>query len=41
VVYLRAPDAWFQTAPFSEEWKKGEMMSLDEAIAYALEHVAE
>jgi hypothetical protein len=41
VIYLRAPATWLQTAPFSKEWRKGEMMSLDEAIAYALEHIAE
>jgi hypothetical protein len=41
VIYLRAPATWFQTAPFSKEWRKGEMMSLDDAVAYALEHVAE
>jgi hypothetical protein len=41
VTYLRAPDAWFQTAPFSEEWKKGEMMSLDEAVALALKREGE
>jgi hypothetical protein len=34
----QAPAGWLQTAPFSEEWAKGEMMSMDRAVTYALEH---
>jgi hypothetical protein len=27
---------WLQPAPLTEEWEKGEMMSMDQAVAYAL-----
>ncbi len=33
----QAPAGWLQTAPFSEEWVKGEMMSMDQAVASSLE----
>jgi tetratricopeptide (TPR) repeat protein len=36
-----APAGWLQMAPFSDEWAKGEMISMDQAITYALEHVTE
>lgn len=36
-----APAGWLQTAPFSEEWAKGERMSMDQAVALALECEAE
>ncbi|RPI82165.1 MAG: helix-turn-helix domain-containing protein [Chloroflexi bacterium] len=36
-VYSQAPASWLQTASLSEEWKEGEKMSLDQAVAYALE----
>jgi predicted ATPase/transcriptional regulator with XRE-family HTH domain len=32
-----APAGWLQTAPFSEEWAKGERMSMEQAVALALE----
>jgi len=41
VIYPRAPATWLQTAPCSQEWRTGEMMSLDEAVAYALKRKAE
>jgi len=34
----QAPDAWLQLAPSMKEWAEGEMMSLDQAVAYALDH---
>ncbi|MGE5221969.1 MAG: ATP-binding protein, partial [Omnitrophica WOR_2 bacterium] len=34
---LKAPDTWLRAAPLSEEWSKGEGMSQDQAVAYALE----
>jgi len=33
----QAPAGWLQAAPFSEEWAKGEKMSMDQAVAYALD----
>ncbi len=33
----QAPAGWLQTAPFSEEWAEGEKMTMDQAVAYALE----
>jgi predicted ATPase/transcriptional regulator with XRE-family HTH domain len=32
----KAPAGWLQTAPLTEEWAKGEMMSMDQAVAYAM-----
>jgi len=40
-LYLKAPETWLRTAPSSEEWITGEMMPLDQAVAYALEREAE
>jgi predicted ATPase/transcriptional regulator with XRE-family HTH domain len=37
-VYLLAPSAWLEMAPSSREWADGEKMSLEQAVAYALEH---
>jgi predicted ATPase/transcriptional regulator with XRE-family HTH domain len=36
----QAPAGWLQAAPLSEEWAKGEKMSMDQAVAYALESEA-
>ena len=40
-LYHHAPVNWLETAPFSEEWKAGEMMLSDQAVAYALERETE
>ena len=40
-INLQAPATWLRTAPSSKEWTKGEMMSTDQAVAYALKHVPE
>ena len=32
----QAPPGWLQTVPYSEEWAKGEMMTMDQAVAYVL-----
>lgn len=37
----QAPAAWLRTASFSKEWAKGEGMSADQAVAYALEREGE
>jgi hypothetical protein len=34
----QAPAAWLQLAPSMKEWAEGEMMSPDQAVAYALKH---
>jgi len=39
-LYLKAPETWLRAAPSSEEWITGEMMSPDQAVAYALEREA-
>jgi predicted ATPase/transcriptional regulator with XRE-family HTH domain len=39
-IFLQAPASWLQSAPFSEVWSKGERMSTDQAVAYALEREA-
>lgn len=40
-LHRRAPAAWLQTAPSSQEWKQGEMMPLDQIVAFALERETE
>ncbi len=35
-LYLKAPSAWLQAAASSKEWTRGEVMSTDQAVAYAL-----
>lgn len=35
-MHQHAPTTWFQTDPSSKEWKRGEMMPLDEVVSYAL-----
>ncbi len=40
-IQFRAPAEWLRKAPFSREWKEGETMSVDQAVAYALEHETE
>ncbi len=35
-LYLKAPSAWLQAAASSKEWARGEMMSTDQAVAFAL-----
>jgi hypothetical protein len=37
----QAPAGWLQVAPFSEEWAKGDMMSMDQAVAYSLDEETE
>jgi len=37
LVDRQAPAGWLQRVSFSEEWAKGEMLSMDQAVAYALE----
>ncbi len=36
-VYLKAPATWLQKAPTSGDWSMGEMLSLDQAVSYALQ----
>jgi predicted ATPase/transcriptional regulator with XRE-family HTH domain len=35
-LYFHAPADWFETSPFSKEWEEGEVMSADQAVAFAL-----
>ena len=35
-LYLHAPEIWLETAPLSKEWEEGEIMSADQAVAFAL-----
>lgn len=35
-LYLHAPATWLETASFSREWEEGEIMSPDQAVAFAM-----
>lgn len=40
-LHRKIPAAWLQIASSSQEWQRGEMMPLDQIVAYALEREAE
>lgn len=38
LVDRQAPAGWLQIAHLSEEWAKGDVVTMDQAVAYVLEH---